>query len=49
VEYFKQTNCHHSYFALSESPHRAVEKLGPGYKEHKIKTKVFHLLYMDDL
>ena len=30
-------------------PHRTVEQVEYRYEEHAIKTKLSHLLYMDDL
>jgi len=46
VEYFKETPYQHCYFVLA---HRAVEPVNTGYEEYTTKTKVSHLLYMNDL
>ena len=48
MEYFKKTHCHH-LFCICLIPLTELDRLNTGYEEHTTKTKISHLLYMDDL
>ena len=49
MEYFKETQYHHLFCISLNTLTEQLNRLNTGYEEYTAKTKIPHLLYVDDL